>query len=114
MKYCINNTEESFKTFLGILEFDYVSTSTHFKLVDLMGANLNDINKEFFEISESGLINCVDRLWVYIDDYLMNDFIYLYTRQTGFGLSGLDPCTLSYKDCYHLVKRLTDKQDRTF
>lgn len=66
MKHCVNVPEESFKTFLNILNFDYVSTSTHFKLVDLIGRDTNYVTNKYYNISGDGLFTLVNRLYPYI------------------------------------------------
>ena len=56
--------------FLYGLEFDYKKINDKtIQLIDLLGANLGNIENEEFEISEYLLMNLVDRLDTYIYDY---------------------------------------------
>ena len=56
--------------FLYDLEFEYKKINDKtIQLIDLLGANLGNIESEEFEISEYLPMNLVDRLDTYIDDY---------------------------------------------
>ena len=56
--------------FLYGLEFDYKKINDKtIQLIDLLGANLGNIENEEFEISEYLPMNLVDRLDTYIYDY---------------------------------------------
>ena len=56
--------------FLYDLEFDYKKINDKtIQLIDLLGANLGNIESEEFEISEYLPMNLVDRLDTYIYDY---------------------------------------------
>lgn len=114
MKYCVNAPEESFRTFLDILNFDYVSTSTHFKLVDLIGRDTNYVTNKYYNISGDGLFTLINRLYPYIDKYIVNDFLDKGTLQCGVNWRKTMPYILSYEYYYYLAKRLIDEQDRIF
>ena len=56
--------------FLSDLEFEYKKINNKtIQLIDLLGANLGNIEDEEFEISEHLPMNLVDRLNTYIYDY---------------------------------------------
>ena len=55
--------------FLSDLEFEYKKINNKIQLIDLLGANLGNIEDEEFEISEYLPMNLVDRLDTYIYDY---------------------------------------------
>ena len=55
--------------FLSDLEFEYKKINNKIQLIDLLGANLGNIESEEFEISEYLPMNLVDRLDTYIYDY---------------------------------------------
>ena len=60
----------SLSEFLSDLEFDYkINDNNTLSLIDLLGANLGNIEDEEFEISEYLPMNLVDRLDTYIYDY---------------------------------------------
>ena len=60
----------SLSEFLYDLEFDYKKINDKtIQLIDLLGANLGNIENEEFEISEYLPMNLVDRLDTYIYDY---------------------------------------------
>ena len=60
--------------FLYDLEFEYKKINDKtIQLIDLLGANLGNIENEEFEISEYLPMNLVDRLDTYIYDYHISD-----------------------------------------
>lgn len=64
------------KEFLNSMEFDYkINDNGTLSLVDITGANLNDIEDDEFEINKDLMINIVDRLGIYIDDYFITDLL---------------------------------------
>jgi hypothetical protein len=64
------------KEFLNSMEFDYkINDNGTLSLVDITGANLNDIEDDEFEINKDLMVNIVDRLGVYIDDYFITDLL---------------------------------------
>ena len=65
-----NKTMITLSEFLYDLEFEYKKINDKtIQLIDLLGANLGNIENEEFEISEYLPMNLVDRLDTYIYDY---------------------------------------------
>jgi hypothetical protein len=61
---------------LNYMEFDYkINPNGTMSLVDLTGANLNNIESEEFKLNTDLALNVLDRLDHYIDDYFLNDFV---------------------------------------
>lgn len=59
--------------FLDYFEFDYDIVDGQVRLVDNLGAYLGDIDKDRFNVTEFGKADIVDRLDVYIKDYVTDD-----------------------------------------
>lgn len=94
--------------FLYDMGFCIIRTKTHFKLKDLMGANLGGICDEMYEIGNPYItLNLiVDLMATYINDYFIQDMLEL--------LKAKDVIWYSYEDYYRLAKKLKDKKDRNF
>lgn len=91
----------SLHEFLNFFDFEYVLLPTQqFKLLDLTGANLANIEDEVFPCTESGLISLVVRLNVYIDDYIVHPF---ESHLQGLGVD------TTYLDLEELVSRRLEK-----
>ena len=90
------------------MDFELLRTKTHFRLKDLMGANLGGICNEIYEIENPyiTLTFIVDLMSRYINNYFVVDMLELLWIE--------DVIWYSYGDYYRLAKRLKDKKDRQF
>lgn len=64
--------------FLSNFEFDYMIITSndnikYLKLIDLTQVNLGDIESEYFDISNEGVLAIIDRLDNYIQDYIFDE-----------------------------------------
>lgn len=100
-----NNYKIDIREFLDVLDFDLVWTNSHCKLVDLQGVNIGGIEDEIYRIDEYTFANLVDRLDMYITDYLIDDF----SDNLDFDCS-----FYSYKELYYLAKKIKSKPDRDY
>lgn len=100
-----DNYKIDIRKFLEILDFDLVWTNSHCKLVDLQGANLGGIEDEMYSIDKYIFTNLVDRLDMYITDYIID----VFSDELDFDCS-----FYSYKELYYLAKRIKSKSDRDY
>lgn len=56
--------------FLNYFDFDYEVANGQIRLIDLQGAYLGGIDQDRFSLTEDGKLALVDRLDVYINDYI--------------------------------------------
>lgn len=60
--------------FLDTLDFSYkINDNKTLSLIDLTGANLNNIEDDEFELNDNLALNLIDRLSCYIYDYFIID-----------------------------------------
>lgn len=61
---------------LQALEFDYkINDDNTLSLVDLLGANLGNIEGDRFTVDEYLAMYLIDRLTIYIEDYFINEYV---------------------------------------
>lgn len=61
-----------FSDFLNYFDFSYqVNENKTFSLIDLQYANLNNIENFCFSLDKQGILSCVNKLYVYINDYIL-------------------------------------------
>lgn len=90
------------KEFLNSMEFDYkINDNGTLSLVDITGANLNNIEDDEFEINKDLMVNIVDRLGVYIDDYFITD---LLERLDELGIKHNLDMNSSYLDILNVLR----------
>lgn len=78
--------------FLNYFDFDYEVINGQIRLIDLQGAYLGDIGECSFDISDLGKSCLVDRLDIYIKDYITED---LAERLVEAGVGDVDEMTLA-------------------
>ena len=70
---------------LSLVEFTYgINNDGTLSLIDDLGANLNHIEDEKYDITSNIATIIVDRLSVYMDDYILTDIREEYSR-LGYG-----------------------------
>ena len=60
------------EAFLSYFDFDYrMYDNSTFSLVDLQGANLGNIESERFSMDTKGIMDCIERMDIYVMDYVL-------------------------------------------
>lgn len=91
--------------FLGYFDFDYClydnGKEKSIGLIDLQQANLGDIEGDRYEVSTDGIINIIDRLDSYYEDYIFNGLEEVLEQEHNIDVSNMD-----WKDLYKKVQEL--------
>lgn len=100
----INKDEEklTLTDFLNYFNFDYVLYDNNLiGLIDEQGANLGNIEDERFTNDTNGVLNIVDRLDAYYQDYIFDSLEQVLRDKHNF-----DTDKMNWKDLYIIVKVL--------
>lgn len=91
---------------LDIVEFGYViNNDGTLSLQDQLGANLGNIEEDKFEIDENLAINVVDRLTIYIEDYITDFYAEALREEFNEEAHKFD----SYNDLYEKIKKYPNR-----
>lgn len=69
-------------------------------LIDNQGANLGDIEQDRFLNNKEGVLDIINRLETYYEDYIFNDL------EIELEENGIDTSNMSWKDMYNATKKL--------
>jgi hypothetical protein len=102
MNIQLNKWEEIFADFLDMIDFSLLKDKDEdgnegYRLIDLQGANLGDIQSEIYNNAEGVL----DRMEIYEDDYIINDIAELLDdNKIQYNKDDFDywPRLLKYRD----------------
>jgi len=61
--------------FLNFFDFDYAVVNGQIRLIDTQGANLGGIDQDRFDFTSQGKSALVDRLEIYINDYIVTELV---------------------------------------
>lgn len=90
---------------LKMVEFDYViNNDGTVSLVDKLGANLGGIESEIFKINENFALAIVDRLTVYIEDYIIDEYTGVLREECNQQADKFD----AYVDLLEKMKKYPD------
>lgn len=85
--------------FLSIFEFSYeITEDNKIRLIDWQGANLGEIEEERFEINDDTVTNIIERMGIYIDDYIIIEF-----EDALYDL-GIDYCDMTLEEMIQKCK----------
>ncbi len=90
--------------FVDYFDFDYCLYDSGKELliglIDNQGANLGDIEQDRFLNNKEGVLDIIDRLETYYEDYIFNDL------EIELEENGIDTSNMSWKDMYNATKKL--------
>ena len=91
---------------LEIIEFEYIINNDNtLSLKDQLKANLNHIENEKFIINKNIATTIIDRLDIYIQDYIIDDYIEILNKECNENLTN----QISYQELLEKIQKYPDK-----